>query len=194
MIENIFVKKQTELQKQATEVLARLNLIDAISKYGEVEVVGSVALGLMTWPDIDIDLESRKGINDEDYFEIISYIFRQKNISRIVLIDNRSSFEKNRPQSMYIGIIYNLDGMDWKIDIRYLNSSEARAGDISKQIPRKLTTNTIQSVLEIKTAFHNHPKYGKAISGYTIYNAVLEKNVSTVEEFKKYLENSGINL
>src|SRR4030042_1086649 len=106
MIQDVF-EKQNILQQQASDVLNRLDLIRVLSKYGEVKMVGSVALGLMTWSDIDIDLESSSEINDKDYFEIVRYIFGQKFIKQIMLIDNRSSFEKNRPQSMYVGIIYN---------------------------------------------------------------------------------------
>jgi type I restriction-modification system DNA methylase subunit len=111
-----------------------------------------------------------------------------------MLIDNRSAFEKNRPQSMYIGVIYNLDGIDWKIDIRYLNPSDAWAEDDLKRIKSRLTSEKIQMILEIKTAFHSHPKYRKEISGYEIYNAVLDKNISTVDEFNNYLKDRGVEL
>lgn len=187
------IKKQNTLQQQAKEVLNHLDLIDILSKYGEVKIVGSMALDLMTWPDIDIDLVSKE-INDKDYFEMVIYIFSQKSIKHLMLIDNRSSFEKNRPKSMYIGIVYNFDGVDWKIDIRYLDSSSASADDDVKQIKSKLTTENIKKILEIKTALHNHPKYRKDFSGYDIYQAVLEKNISTVEEYSALLKDRGIIL
>ena len=194
MNQNIFLEKQSILQKQATDVLSNLDLVNILSKYGEVKLVGSVALGLMTWPDIDIDLKSDSEINDKDYFEIMKHIFGQKNVKQLMLIDNRSSFEKNRPKSMYIGIIYNLDDVKWKIDVRYLNSADAWAEDDLKQIKSKLTEDKIKKILEIKTAFHNHPKYRKEFSGYDIYNAVLDKNISTPQEFSNYLKNSGVEL
>lgn len=186
------IERQSILQQQASDVLNRLDLIGVLSKYGEVKTVGSVALGLMTWPDIDIDLESTNEINDKDYFELVRCIFGQKFIKQLMLIDNRSSFEKNRPQSMYIGIIYNLDGVDWKIDIRYLNPSVAWADDDLKRIKSRLTPENTKVILEIKTAFHNHPKYRKEFSGYEIYNAVLDENISTVEEFSDFLKDRGI--
>ena len=194
MDQNIFLEKQSILQKQATEVLSNLDLVNVLSKYGEVKLVGSVALGLMTWPDIDIDLKSASEINDKDYFEIIKYIFGQKNVKQLRLIDNRSSFEKNRPKSMYVGIIYDLGDIEWKIDVRYLSSVDAWAEDDLKQIKSKLTEDKTKKILEIKTAFHNHPKYRKEFSGYDIYNAVLDKNISTPTEFVDYLKNSGVDI
>jgi len=187
MKKDILLEKQNILQRQANEVLDSLNLIKVLSKYGEAKIVGSLALGLMTWPDIDIDLKSKVEINDQDYFEIVKYVFGQENIKKLTLIDNRESFEKNRPRSMYLGISYNLNGIDWKIDIRYLDSVDAWAEDNLKQIKARLTEAKVKAILEIKTAFHNHPKYRREFSGITIYEAVLYKNISTVEEFKEYL-------
>lgn len=191
MNQDVF-KKQNILQQQASEVLNQTDLINILSKYGKVKMVGSVALGLMTWPDIDIDLESIDEVNDKDYFEIVQYIFGQKFIKQLILIDNRSSFEKNRPKSMYIGAIYDFEGVDWKIDIRYLNPSSARAENELKQIKSRLTSENTKAILEIKTAFHNHPEYRKKFSGYDIYDAVLDRGISTVEEFGVLLRDRGI--
>jgi len=187
MKENILLKKQIELQEQTNEVLQKLDLIKILSKYGEVKMVGSFSLGLMTWPDIDIDLISKTEINDQDYFSIINSLFCQKNIKQLILIDNRDSSEKNRPKSMYIGIMYNFNNIVWKIDIRYLNSSDVRTENDLKQIKEKLTEDKINFILEIKTFFHDRPGYGKEINGWVIYEAVLNNNVSTVKEFMEYL-------
>jgi hypothetical protein len=194
MDDNIFTEKQTKLQKQATGVLSSLDLVNTLLKYGEVKMVGSVALGLMTWPDIDIDLESNSEINDKDYFEIVKYIFSQKNIKQLKLIDNRNSFEKNRPKSMYIAVIYNLNGVEWKIDIRYLNSGDAFAEDYLNKIKSKLTEEKITAILKIKTDFCNHHKYRKEFSGFEIYNAVLDENIYSIEDFRKYMLKKGVEL
>jgi hypothetical protein len=188
------LEKQNLLQEQTKTVLNNLNLINELSKYGEVKIVGSVALGLMTWPDIDIDLKSSEEINKKDYLEIVKYIFEQDNIKQLILIDNRSSFEKNRPKSMYIGVIYDLNGVDWKIDIRYLNPSSAWAEEDVERIKTKLTSEKINSILEIKTAFCSHYKYRKEFSAFDIYNAVLDNNIFTVEDFNNFLKEKGINL
>lgn len=194
MNQNTFVEKQEILQKQADEVLSRLDLINILSKYGKAKMIGSVALGLMTWPDIDIDLESNVGVNDKDYFKILKEIFSQKNIKQLMLIDNRDSFEKNRPKSMYVGVIFDLRGIDWKIDIRYLDSSDSWAEKYLNQTKAKLSQEKIKTILEIKTTFHNHSNYGKEFSGYDIYSAALDKDISSVEEFSDYLKSRGVKL
>ena len=192
MRNNKLFEKQNFLQKQARIVLKNLKLTKILSKYGEVKIVGSMILGLMTWPDIDIDLKSKTKINKKDYFKIVKYLFSQKNIKQIMLIDNRNSFEKNRPESMYIGIKYNLNNTEWKIDIRYLNIPDAYAENHIKQIKSKLTKNKINIILKIKNAFHSHAKYRKEFSAYNIYNAVLKENISTINNFIDYLKKSNI--
>lgn len=194
MNQSVLIKKQVSLQSQAQEVLKNLDLINLLSRYGKPRIVGSVALGLMTWPDIDIDLISKNEINEKDYFEIVQKLFDQENIKQLVLINNQTSFEKNRPRSVYLGIIFDLAGVDWKIDIRYLNSVDAYAGNDLEEIKAKITNDKIEAILEIKTAFHNHPKYRKEFSGYDIYVAVLNRSVSTVEEFEDYLKSKQVSI
>src|SRR3989344_8271363 len=49
-------QQQLNLQKQARQLLEKLKLIELLSQYGHVEIVGSLALSVMTWPDIDIEV------------------------------------------------------------------------------------------------------------------------------------------
>ena len=49
-----YIQKQQDLQNKASEILKDLDLILFLSKKGEVNVVGSHALGLMSWEDIEM--------------------------------------------------------------------------------------------------------------------------------------------
>lgn len=53
---NELVSKQNQLQVEAMQVVEKLQLTQILSKYGQVHLVGSVVLGLMTWKDIDIEV------------------------------------------------------------------------------------------------------------------------------------------
>ncbi|MBT7914861.1 hypothetical protein HN588_13240 [Candidatus Bathyarchaeota archaeon] len=97
------IVQEVELQRQAHEVLDALNLLHFLSKYGRPKIVGSVALGLMTWRDIDIDLEITGEIREEDFWQTAKYLLAQDEITLVTLVDNREIIEKNRPPSMYIG-------------------------------------------------------------------------------------------
>lgn len=96
----MLILKAVELQQQAYRILEELNLLNFLSQYGQAKVVGSVALGLMTWEDIDIDLESNGDIDAEGYWQTAAYLLEQEKITLITLVDNRKNVEKNRPISM----------------------------------------------------------------------------------------------
>ena len=183
-----FLLKQNILQNDSNTVLKKLGLIEILSSFGKVELVGSLSLGLMTWSDIDIDLVSYKEINKIDYLKMVDALLSKKGVNRLILIDNRSAFEKNRPKSMYLGIIYDYKGVEWKIDIRYLNASSAYAKNDLKLIKSKLNSENRGKILEIKTKICNHSLYGKDFEGYDVYSAVLDRGVGSVEEFWEFLK------
>lgn len=89
-------KQQKELQDEGREVLEKLQLIPFLSKFGTPNIVGSFSLGLMTWPDIDIELV--KNINEEEYWQTVKYIFGKGNLKHITIMDYRTSDNPNTPK------------------------------------------------------------------------------------------------
>lgn len=73
------LERQERLQNEARILLNGIGLIDFLSKFGEAKIVGSVALGLMTWADIDIDLGVPE-IKDSDYLETVKYLFTNQKV------------------------------------------------------------------------------------------------------------------
>ena len=193
------LEKQDALQSEATEILNKLNLLDFLSKFGNAKVIGSVALGLMTWRDIDIDMVVDE-LKEEDYFQVAQYLFSNPEVKRLILSDNRVLSEKLKaqgiPESMYLGVFVKANGDDeWKIDIRFVKDSLVRAEKYIDEIKSKLNDENKKIILEIKNVICAHPKYiNKEIFGVDIYNSVLEGKVKNLDEFREYLSNKGISL
>ena len=195
MNNNKLIAQADELQRQADGVLITLDLLNYLSKYGHPRVVGSVALGLMTWRDIDIDLEVIGDLIEEDFWETAKHLLRQDNVTLLTLVDNRQLIEKNRPTSMYIGIKYlDADQTVWKIDLRFVSDQDAIAQKYIDSIRSKLTTETRKSILCIKNVVSSDPRYRSEFSSVDIYNAVLENGVVDIDGFKNKLRESGIEL
>jgi len=134
------VVQAEELQGQAHKVLEALDLLHFLAKYGRPRTVGSVALGLMTWRDIDIDVEITGEIRDKDFWKTAKYLLAQDGVTLIILVDNRKMIEKDRPPSMYIGGKYQTDdGAIWKLDIRFVSEQHAIAQEYIDSISYKLT-------------------------------------------------------
>jgi hypothetical protein len=187
--------QEEKLQRQAYEVLEALNLLHFLSKYGRPKIVGSVALGLMTWRDIDIDLEITGKIRDEDFWQTAKYLLAQDEVTLIILVDNRKMIEKNRPPSMYIGGKYQADeGAIWKIDIRFVSEQHAIAQKHIDSISSKLTDGRRRAILRIKQVVAQDTRYRTEISSVDIYEAVLVEGITDLEGFKKHLRKSGVEL
>ena len=187
------IVQQKELQGQAHEVLEALDLLHFLSEYGRPRIVGSVALGLMTWRDIDIDLEITGEIRDQDFWQTAKYLLAQDGVTLIILVDNRKMIEKDRPPSMYIGgKVQADDGAIWKLDIRFVSEQHAIAQKYIDSISYKLTDARKRAILSIKHVVAQDPRYRTEISSVDIYEAVLAKGITDLEGFKEQLRESGI--
>lgn len=178
---------QAELQKEAYEVLDALGVMDCIARFGKSEIVGSLALDLMTWPDIDIELVNE--INEANYWKTVQHIFLKSDLKGIFIMDYRSSVNPNTPKGLYIGIQYYGKQKDpWKIDIWFMPPREPNAENLNEWLKNSLKEEHKLPILEIKSKISSHPKYRKEVFSIDIYKAVIDRGVRDLEEFKKYLQ------
>lgn len=193
------IEQQNNLQIEASEILNKLALLDFLSKFGNAKTIGSMALELMTWRDIDIDLAVDE-LKENDYFQTVRYLFSNSEVKRLILSDNRQLNDKLKtqgiPESMYLGIFVKADdGGEWKIDVRFVKDSLVRAEKYIEDTKNRLTDENRRIILEIKSAVCTHPKYiNKEVFGVDIYNSVLDGEVKNIDEFKNYLSQKGISL
>lgn len=193
MIKGALEERQIRLQMEGHEILRKLNLMKYLSQFGNPQIVGSLALGLMTWPDIDIELV--KKINEDEYWKTVQYIFQHPNLKGIFIMDYRKSSNPNTPRGLYIGVQYYGKQKDpWKIDIWFLPPRDINAENFNEQIKGILKDEHRLTILEIKQAVSFHPKYRKEIFSTDIYRAVIQRGVKNTDEFKKYLEDTNRSL
>ena len=102
---NNYLKKQSLLHEIADKVLSELKLISFLNKFGRTEVVGSYALELMSWEDIDIVVTCDP--KPEYLFKTVEHLFLQPNIYSLPWIqDFRKSLHEDRPQGLYVQAKY----------------------------------------------------------------------------------------
>lgn len=189
------LKRQKELQKEAYEVLDKLDLLNILLIYGKPEIVGSLATGLMTWRDID--LEVVKEINEEKYWQVVRKIFHTPGYKLTNVVDFRKSVNPNTPKGLHIGISdydFKKDGNLWKIDIWFLPPRKPNEENYNEWIKDKITDENRKIILSIKNTIALNPKYRKEIFSVHIYNAVIEKGIKNLEGFKTYLQTNGKQL
>jgi len=188
------LEKQTKLQTKANEIISKLNLLEFLNKYGEVHIVGSVITGLMTWPDIDIEVTNAE-LKLDNQLAIAKYLIESM-AKQVCLQDYRvDNNPPSRPKGLYLGVKYlYVDGTKWKIDIWLKEEKVAETFIESENLFKKLNNSNKLIILNIKSVICDHPKYKKEIFSTDIYDAVLNNNVTTIEDFTKYLARKNVIL
>lgn len=203
---NDLLKQQAELRKEAREVVEKLDLMNFLGKYGKPYLVGSIETGLMTWRDIDLEVIV-EGINKDLIAEmVISLIKAAGRRLDISIVDNRDAEDFGKgPVGYYLGLKYydpKIPKKDlvasnknaWKIDIWFVLEKDARSHQSTQDLLQQLNDQNRQIILEIKNQIMDNPKYRYEFFSTDIYKAVLENQVTNLEEFKDYLKKIGKNL
>lgn len=189
------IEEQNKLQKQAFEVIRKLDLSNILGKYGEFSLAGSIEYGLMTWRDIDANLAMQTDPTDNEYWEIVKVIFSVSEVRLLMLADNRQQIETDRPKSMYLGIKYeDSENNVWKIDIRLLAKESITTDRMAQLIKENITEESRMVILKIKSQVCNNPKYHKGFSSVDIYESVLLSGVKDISGFNEYLLKQGRSL
>jgi hypothetical protein len=185
-----YIKKQKLLHNKALAIIADLRLIELLNKFGEVRIVGSVELELMSWPDIDLVVFSEPNITN--FLEVISELFPKTSVYSMNIQDFRKSIYPDRPHGIYCGLNYLEKPHNfWKIDIWFLPKEEDQAIRTVKWVKERINDRDRAIILKIKNEMREKLEFGKKISGMEVYKAVLDKNVKNLKEFKDYLSKTG---
>lgn len=180
-----------ELRAEADRLLAS-GLREILTDYGEFNIVGSYALRLMAWRDLDIHLV-RAELDRKSFFELGARIADLLSPHRMHYRDQTIVTTEGLPAGFYWGV-YLGDEREgaWKIDIWLTNSEGFRAvREYGERISKRLTDATRQSILDIKTSCWKHPQYRKGFSSTDIYDAVLDHGINNAEEFWGFLRDQG---
>ncbi|MDP3940779.1 MAG: hypothetical protein Q8Q49_00570 [bacterium] len=185
--------KQKQLQSEASELLDYLGLLRFLSRFGKPEIVGSLVTGLMTWPDIDIELV--KPINENNFWKTAKFLLHQPDFKRVLVMDFRKSGNPNTPKGLHI-CVKDLSWKEktWKIDIWFLPPRKKNEPNFHLWLEKHLKPEHKLPIMKIKTEIASHPKYRSEIFSTDIYEAVIMHRVRNMEGFKEYLIKSGRSL
>jgi hypothetical protein len=182
-----YLTVDAEIRAEADRLLSR-GLGDLLAAYGEVHVTGSYMLGLMTWRDLDIHLV-REPLECNSFFALGGRLAALLEPHRMHYRDETVRHTPGLPRGLYWGI-YLGDEREgaWKIDI--WASSRGDYEPVRRFVERvhaRLTPDTRDTILEIKTACWRHPEYRREFSSADVYEAVLTQGVKGAESFWSHL-------
>ncbi|WP_093552846.1 hypothetical protein [Pseudoduganella namucuonensis] len=171
------------LHAEADELL-RSGLSDALSRYGEAYPVGSYALGLMTWRDLDIHVV-RETPDLEAFFALGARISSILKPHRMHFRDERIVATKGLPRGLYWGVYLGDERAGaWKIDVWATDRTGFDSSrEFAERIAARLDPETREAILLIKRGCWRHPEYRRGFGSADVYAAVLDRGIRTPETF-----------
>ncbi len=133
----------------------------------------------MAWRDYDLVIE----LNDyttENVYKLVEEIGVKLNPDKLRMLNNLNRIETNRPQGVWLGVY--IEG--WKIDIWMMNFENfENEMQNSKKWKERLKDVDRETLISIKSELSKDPDYHVKFSSVDLYEAYLEKDVRSVEEF-----------
>lgn len=173
-------------KNNADKLLYDFGLLDELNNYGTPYIVGSYAMDLMAWNDLDIYV-SNESMSTEKLYELTSFI--HKTFHPVWYEAKKDVIDGNTV--WFHGFETEILGKLCNVDIWFFDSDTiTKALDFGKKIKQKLLANPElkEVVINIKQSLIANEQYGfdKFLS-MDVYTAVFEDNVRSYKEFtKKY--------
>lgn len=152
-----------------------------------------MALDLMVWPDIDIDVLISKHPERHTIVQLLEELSHNSNIFELRMTDNTQKIVSHYPQGFLLQMKAFINEKIWQFDIWFVRESD-RDQTFIKRIQESLTAEKRESILLIKEYVSKLPQYNKTVFSIDIYKAVIENDINTIEEFKNYMKEKQIQL
>ena len=184
------VSNPEELRAAAEAVRADLALDDMLAVLGEPHLVGSAALGLMVWPDLDITVVC-DALDTAALYRAAVDLVSHPRVRQLTFRNDSGSWNthpERYPDGVYWGIDYRDEHRSWNIDVWFVADAD-RQPDLRhvRELGPRLTPETRTAILAIKQAWMKRPEHRDAVKSIDIYTAVLDRGVRTPEEFERSL-------
>ncbi|MDX6226906.1 MAG: hypothetical protein QOI76_296 [Frankiales bacterium] len=178
---------QAILLRQADEVERDLGLAEALAEAGEPVRVGSSALGLMVWRDLDVTVVC-PSLSATQVAGLGARLAAHPRVREVTFRNDAGpwNIDPAYPDGLYLGLRYrDAGGEDWKVDVWFVDEPD-RQPDLEhrRTLPPRLTDAVRLAILRVKDAVWDLPGY----ASFDVYTAVLDDGVQTAEEFLAWRE------
>jgi|SRR3989344_542459 len=185
------LEESKRIKEQADKILKESGILDILKDYGEVKIGGSYVLDVMLRPDLDLFVITQ----EHDWNKVLkisadimkSRYFREFDFVNWIDFGDK---DIDAMKGYYFQPWVPIEGQLWKMDLWLITPDQYKGSELTDRFKSLLDKETGVSkrlaILEIKKAMRQGKKYVKGVDGRLIYQAVLEKEITTVEDFKKF--------
>jgi hypothetical protein len=177
------------LMAEADTILYQHGVLDRLQPYGHPIVVGSYALQVMAWRDLDLSLVMEE-LTLPQFFALGRDLALTLHPYSMSFRDERTEHTPGRPRGLYWGVYTRRVGLDeWKIDLWAMTAEASRTRtQYVEHLNARLDAPNRRSILTIKHRVCGHPDYRRRFTSSDIYTAVLEHGITSIDEFRRWLK------
>lgn len=144
-------------------------------------------MGLMVWPDIDIEVVTKDRPTNTATLPILAQLLDLPQVARVTIANHLG--QPTMPQGIYLGPDITHHDLKWQVDIWLIEGDEAtKRRNLLDRIASKITDENKSIILELKQILAASDRYHRGVSSLDLYTAVLEHKVTNMDEFKAYLQ------
>lgn len=190
------LRRQSDLQAEADRLLTDLDLLAVLATVGEPLRLGSSVLGLMVWRDLDVVVHA-PGLGAAAMFRALLPVLGRPGLLRA---DYRNEHGADAPGGdardapHYLVLRFRAaDEQVWKIDLTFWTGAYRHDHEgYTRAVLERLDPESRLAILRLKERWHRLPCYPDVVSGYEIYDAVLNHGVRTAAELRAFLRVRGL--
>jgi hypothetical protein len=172
------------LRAEGDQMLSETGLGALLAEAG-YHPVGSYAMRTMTWRDLDYHRYGRP--EWEEQWEFATRLAGSGACYRLTVEDFTEHPSPSLPRGIYIGARVFWREQVWKLDL-WTALREEFPTDRNEVWQRLLTEDKRARIPAIKEAICDGPQYRRTILSIDIYEAVLERDITTVDDFLRWCE------
>ncbi|MHA1558358.1 MAG: hypothetical protein ACTSXG_00910 [Alphaproteobacteria bacterium] len=192
-----YSKLSKQLHEDATNILHDKNLWEVFENYGKIYKAGSFFLDLLVYPDLDVYFEVPKHFNVLDVFaEISKSLVNHQNVKSIRLEKELYKINPIVPKGVYLQLKFRTnEDIMWKIDIWSLDKKcqNKILGELNL-LKSKIDFSKRELILKIKNMLKRKDGCTPSFSSYHVYKAVLNEELTNIEDIKSYIKGRGVKI
>ncbi|MHB1295768.1 MAG: hypothetical protein ACYC4R_12320 [Anaerolineae bacterium] len=176
------LERATQLCRRAHQLLDDLDLFGRWSAYGQPELVGALASGVVLAPDIDMEIYADCP-RIADGFAVMAGLAELPGVRKVRFANEMAGPD----QGLYWGLhVVDTEGTLWKVDawlVAHDHPNAHWAKALHDGLCRVLTDETRRAILTIKAALAGDSR----ARGVDIYRAVIEGGVRDAQGYLDWL-------
>lgn len=183
------VAGDSRLRAEADDLLNKRGLRAILEQQAPIHVVGSYALKLMAWRDLDISLDAAD-VSLEEFFDFGKPMTLAFSPWKMSFINTRDHETARYPRGLYWGIrLGDIHKGAWKIDVWAFESADLQQKlHESQLLMQRLNEDNRIIILRLKSQLWRDPRYRDEITSQDIYQAVLDGNARSIADFWAYVQ------